>query len=134
MSAVPLLSHHPDRFQLVNLRLQKDGKGPYMIRQEGYAPGSTSMANHRFFLLKDGTWLLNYAFFMLDEKEQETHFLADLEEVFETVDQLAGKSVVAQEKLPEGATKESIMQAVRQTGSRVLQRLHEAHGHEIERP
>lgn len=131
---MPLISHQPDRFQLINLRLNKDGKGPFMIRQEGYPPGSTNMANHRYFLLKDGSWMLNYAFFLLDEKEQEEHFLPELEDVFEAIDKLAGKRVVVHDKLPEGSTKESILRGVRETGSHLLRRLHEAHGHEIERP
>lgn len=131
---MPVLSHQPDRFHLINLRLNRDGKGPYVIRQEGYPPGSMSMANHRYFLLKDGSWMLNYAFFLLSEKEQEEHFLAELKDVFEAIDRLAGNPVVVHDELPEGTTKESILAGVRQTGNHLLTRLQEAKGRRIERP
>jgi hypothetical protein len=44
-------------FQLLNLGTNKNGHGPYVIRQDGVPPGSSSSQEDRFLLRKDGTWI-----------------------------------------------------------------------------
>jgi len=120
------ISHAVDRFKLLNLGYLRGGKGPYVIRQDGYAPGSMTMEEHRFYLLEDGSWMLNYAFFLLPAEEQEKHLFGSLNEVFKAIDDLAGKKVVVHDKLPDGATKEQILAGMRDAGNRLNQRLYEA--------
>lgn len=123
---MPAISHSVDRFKLLNLGYQPGGKGPYVIRQDGHRPGSMTMEEHRFYLLKDGSWMLNYAFFLLPEDEQKRHLFESLQEVFAAIEDLAGKKVVVHDQLPEGATREKILASMRDIGSRLSQRLYEA--------
>jgi hypothetical protein len=120
------ISHSVNQFKLLNLGYLRGGKGPYVIRQDGHAPGSITMEQHRFYLLDDGSWMLNYAFFLLPEEEQQQHLFGSLQEVFAAIDELAGKKVVVNDKLPEGATKEKIMASMRDIGNRLSARLYEA--------
>lgn len=111
---------------LLNLGYLRGGKGPYVIRQDGYSPTSMTMDEHRFYLLADGSWLLNYAFFLLPQEEQEKHLFGSIQEVFQAIDDLAGKPIVVNDKLPEGATKEQILASMRKIGNRLNQRLFDA--------
>lgn len=123
---MPAISHSVDQFKLVNLGYLRGGKGPYVLRQDGHAPGSMTLEQHRFYLLDDGSWMINYAFFLLPEEEQEKHLFGSLQEVFDAIDDLAGKKVVVNDKLPEGATKEKILASMREIGHRLSQRLYDA--------
>ena len=123
MSAI---SHSIDKFKLLNLGYLRNGKGPYAIRQDGYAPGSMTMDEHRFILMEDGSWMRNHAFFLLPEEEQEKALFGSLNEVFKAIDDLAGKDVVVRDDLPEGATKEKVIAGIRATESRLAKRIDEA--------
>jgi hypothetical protein len=61
--------------QLLNLGTNKNGHGPYVIRQDGVSPGSSSSQEDSFLLRKDGTWVINITAFTLPEKEQEQQFI-----------------------------------------------------------
>jgi hypothetical protein len=63
----------------------------------------------RFILQKDGRWLLNLAFVMLPEAEQENQLFHSLTEVLVFLDNLSDKPVQADEKLPPGADADEIM-------------------------
>ncbi|MGE9270473.1 MAG: hypothetical protein ACQKBU_06695 [Verrucomicrobiales bacterium] len=130
---MPKISNSIDRFTLLNLGYLRGGKGPYAIRQEGYAPGSMTMDEDSFYLLEDGTWLINYAFFLFPAEEQERHLFGSLKEVFEAIDALAGQKVVVNDQLPEGATRAEILAGMRSAGNRLIQRLQEAKASTISR-
>jgi hypothetical protein len=123
---MPTISHAVDQFKLVNLGFLRGGRGPYVIRQDGHPPGSMTFEELRFFLLADGSWMLEYAFYLLPEEEQEKHLFGSLHDVFEVIDELAGKPVVVHDRLPEGVTREVILARMRETGNRLIRRLHEA--------
>ena len=123
---MPAISHSVNQFKLLNLGYLRGGKGPYVIRQDGHKPGSMTMEQQRFYLLEDGSWMLNYAFFLLPEEEQEKHLFGSLQEVFAAIDDLAGKKLVVNDQLPEGATKEKILASMRNISNRLSSRLYEA--------
>ena len=121
-----VLSHSVNRIELVNLGYHRNGKGPYMIRQDGYPPGSTTMDDNRYFLLSDGSWMINFAFFLLPQEELESHFYGNIKEVFAALDNLAGKKLVVNSEIPDGATPASILAGIRDAGNRLLNLIHEA--------
>lgn len=84
------------------------------------------MEEHRFYLLEDGSWMLNYAFFLLPAEEQERHLFGSINEVFKAIDDLAGQKIVVHGELPEGATKEKVLAGMRDTGNRLNQRIYDA--------
>ena len=43
--------------ELLNLGHGPNGRGPFVIRQEGTPPGSMTFQPDRFLLRKDGTWV-----------------------------------------------------------------------------
>ena len=72
------LSNDPARCEVMNLAWGPNGHGPYLVRQEGYEPGSSTFKMQRFILQKDGRWLLNLAFVMLPEAEQEAQLFQNI--------------------------------------------------------
>ena len=72
------LSNDPARCEVMNLGWGTGGHGPYLVRQEGYELGSSTFKMQRFILQKDGRWLLNLAFVMLPEAEQEASFRSSM--------------------------------------------------------
>ena len=75
------LSNDPARCELMNLGYEAQGHGPYLVRQEGYPPGSSDFRPQHFLLQRDGRWLLNFAFVMLPEVEQEAQLFHSMNEV-----------------------------------------------------
>jgi len=71
--------------ELLNLATNKNGHGPYVIRQDGVPPGSSSSQEDRFLLRKDGTWVLDVTAFTLAEKEQEQFVFQNAAELYATV-------------------------------------------------
>ena len=130
---MPAISNSLDRFKLLNLGYLRGGRGPYAIRQDGYAPGSMTLDENRFILMDDGSWMLNYRFFLLPEEEQEKQLFGSLPEVFEALDALAGKEVVVHDQLPNGATKEMVLARMRAVRNRLTIRLHEARADALKR-
>ena len=53
--------------ELLNLGFNKNGRGPYVIRQDGIPPDSLEAQEDRFLLRKDGTWVLNITVYTLSE-------------------------------------------------------------------
>ena len=91
------------------------------------------MENHRYILMEDGSWMLNYAFYLLSEEEQEKALFGSISRVFDAIDDLAGKDLVVHSDLPEGATKQSVLAAMRDAGHRLAQRIDEAKGGAVKR-
>jgi hypothetical protein len=114
------LSNEPARCEVMNLAWSPNGHGPYLIRQEGYEPGSSTFKMQRFILQKDGRLLLNLAFVMLPEAEQENQLFHSLTEVMVFLDGLSDKPVQAEEKLPPGTNADEIMAHFEQCAHRIL--------------
>lgn len=104
----------------MNLGWGPQGHGPYLVRQEGYAPDSVNFHPQRFILQRDGCWLLNLAFVMLPEPEQESQLFNHLTEVLVLLDALSDKPVAADGILPKGSSAEEIMAHFEQCTHRIL--------------
>lgn len=122
---MPSLTNDPTRCEVMNLGWAEGGHGPYLIRQEGYAPGGTNFRPQRFLLQKDGRWLLNLAFVMLPEKEQEAQLFRSLKEVAVFLDDLSARPVKAEAGLPAGATMEEIEARFESCAHRILRGMRE---------
>ena len=97
-----------------------NGHGPYLVRQEGYAPGSTQFDRRYFILQRDGHWLVNLAFVMLPEEEQERQLLHSLSEVLLCFEDICTKPVLADDKLPAGFSDREIMTRFENCTNRIL--------------
>lgn len=105
-------------FELLNLGYQPDGRGPYVVRQEGIPPNSVTTEEDRFLLRKDGVWILNLAVFALPEKAQTEFLFQDVGEVFATVEKLVGIPTV-EDQLPADKTPAELLEAMRTSQDRL---------------
>lgn len=117
---MPALSNDAARCEVMNLAWGPGGHGPYLVRQEGYEPGSSTFKMHRFVLQKDGRWLLNLAFVMLPETEQEAQLFHSLKDVLVLLDQIAGQPVRADAMLPPNTSADEVMAHFEQCTHRIL--------------
>jgi hypothetical protein len=117
---MPALSNDPARCEVMNLGWGPHGHGPYLVRQEGHAPDSVDFRPQRFILQKDGRWLINLAFVMLPEANQEAQLFHHLTDVLVFLDALSDKPVVADDKLPKDSSAEEIMTHFEQCTHRIL--------------
>jgi hypothetical protein len=76
--------------ELLNLGTNANGHGPYVVRQDGVPPGSSSLQDDRFLLRKDGTWVLDVTAFTLPDKEGEQFVFQNAAELYATVQELVG--------------------------------------------
>ena len=111
--------------ELLNLGFNKNGRGPYVIRQDGIPPDSLEAQEDRFLLRKDGTWVLNITVYTLSEKEQEQFVFQDAAELYATVEKLYGKPVV-EAALPPGKSRTELLAAINTTISKVWSRMRES--------
>jgi nucleotide-binding universal stress UspA family protein len=113
---------------LLNLETGQNRRGPYVVRQDGVAPGSMDLRSYRFLLRKDGTWVNNLAVFVLPEAEQEAQFTFEtIAEVYALANALGGRPRV-EAALPEGKSPEELIAAAKSTTSRVWSRIQSARG------
>ncbi|MFO1439805.1 MAG: hypothetical protein U1F81_15895 [Verrucomicrobiaceae bacterium] len=117
---MPLLCNDAARCEVMNLAWGSNGHGPYLVRQEGYLPDSTDFRPQRFLLQKDGRWLLNLAFVMLPEAEQEAQLFHSLKDVLVLLDQIAGQPARADASLPPGTNADEVMAHFEQCTHRIL--------------
>src|SRR5262245_31678854 len=116
---MPAISNDYHRCEMLNLGTAPGGRGPFVIRQEGSAPGSMTMRQEIFLLRRDGVWVINLVALSLSEKEQEQFLYETSVEVLKTLDGLPRDSAV-DDKLPEGASREQLMAGIETTASRIL--------------
>jgi hypothetical protein len=118
------------RCGVMNLGWASGGHCPYLVRQEGHVAGGTDFRPQRFILQKDGRWLLNLAFVMLPEAEQEAQLFHSLGELSGFIDRLGVKPVIADATLPEGADPEEILRHFESCTNGILRgmRKHDAGG------
>jgi hypothetical protein len=123
-----LLTNNIADCEILNLETGPNRRGPYVVRQDGVAPGGTSVRSYRFLLRKDGTWINNLAVFVLPEEEQETQFtFPSMDEVYALVGRLGGTPRV-EAALPEGKSQEELLAAAKSTTSRVWKEIQRARG------
>lgn len=106
-------------FLLVNLGFAASGRGPYSIRQDGAPPGSLTQEEDRYFLRKDGTWVLNFVLY-LDESKVPEFLYENIVEAHERILTLTGKPTVCDD-VPEGTTKADIMRAMDSLNNKLTQ-------------
>ena len=75
------LSNSYRDLEMVNLSWGPGGKGPYLVRQLGYAPADQTFTEKPFVLQKDGSWLLSYHLACLPEAEQEKRLFSSIAEM-----------------------------------------------------
>ncbi len=116
---MPALTNDPSRCELLNLGWGPGGHGPYLVRQEGHAPGGKSRTE-RFILQKDGRWLINLAFVMLPEAEQEKQLFHSPAEVVQYFEDLHVKPVRADTAVPSGVSSDELMAHFENCANRIL--------------
>ena len=115
--------------ELLNLGTNANGHGPYVIRQVGVPPGSSSQED-RFLLRKDGTWVLDVTAFTLPE---EQFVFQNAAELYATVQELVGNPVV-EDKLPPGKSRAELNAATETTISGVWSQIKEARAKRLTMP
>jgi hypothetical protein len=117
--------------ELLNLETGTKGRGPFVIRQDGIAPGSMDQQVHRFLLRKDGTWVNSFAVYMLPEAEQQAQFTFEsVAEIYALANTLVGKPKV-EAGLPEGKSRSELLAAAESSISRVWSRIQSARGSKL---
>ncbi|MEZ0276807.1 MAG: hypothetical protein ACAH88_18000 [Roseimicrobium sp.] len=111
---MPALTNNYQSCELLNLGYGPGGRGPFLIRQEGSTPGSTTFQQERFLLRKDGTWVINLAVFTLSEKEQAQFLYDSSADALSVLDSLRGDPVV-ESAIPEGKSMEELRAAAQTT-------------------
>lgn len=112
---MPTLTNSYDNCQLLNVGDGPQGRGPFIIRQQGSAPGSMTLDQNRYFLRKDGTWVLSLAVYILSEAEQEINFLYSTSaDAMKQLSSLTGDPVV-DDTLPPDKSAEELIRAAEKT-------------------
>jgi hypothetical protein len=122
---MPALSNNYQNCELLNLAYGPNGRGPFVVRQEGSPPGSLTFDQDRYLLRKDGTWVLNLAVFVLPEKEKEQFLFETSAEALDALKGLAGEPMV-ETGLPKGKSKEEIKAAAQSTITGIWGRMRDA--------
>jgi hypothetical protein len=122
---MPAISNDYTRCQMLNLASGPHGRGPFVIRQEGSPPDSTTLQQDPFLLRDDGVWVINLTVFSLKEEEQKRFIYPTSVDVIKALDSLHGDPVV-EAKLPEGVSKAQLLAALETTASRLLHGLKNA--------
>lgn len=121
---VKSLSNRPDDFEIVNLKWNDSGRGPYLVRQDGSPPSDERvLPEERFFLMKDGTWMLNVTFCNLPEKDRSRGIYQSVDEIFAIIGTLRSTPVV-DDRLPEGMSAESLIAGMGRTAREFLDKSH----------
>jgi hypothetical protein len=118
------LANDYQRCELINLGYDGDGRGPYVIRQEGYPPNTMTFEEDRYYLRRDGTWLINLAMFALPEKEKEDFVYESVEAVIVLLEGLTGNPTV-EYHLPEDKTIADLRVAAESHFTGIWARIHQ---------
>ena len=104
--------------QMFNLGLNEGGKGPYLVRQVGYPPGSREMKVDPYILQNDGVWLISYHFATLDPAEQARRLFQSRRELIKLLEALGSREVECISTLPEGLSNDEILRRYKESGAR----------------
>src|SRR5262245_349806 len=117
--------------ELLNLETGTKGRGPFVIRQDGIAPGSLDQRVDRFLLRKDGAWVNSFAVYILPEPEQLAQFtFQTIAEIYALANTLVGKPKV-EAALPEGKSQSELLAAAESSISRVWSRIQSTRGSKL---
>ena len=119
------ISNSYQHCELLNLRFGPGGRGPFIVRQEGTPPGTTTFQTERFLLRKDGTWVVNLAVFPLSEKDKEQFLFESSAEAMQLLEELRGQPMV-EASLPTGVSVEQLKAAAQSTISGIWARMQNA--------
>lgn len=122
---MPALTNDYTRCQMLNLASAPGGRGPFVIRQEGSPPHSTTLQQDPFLLRDDGVWVLNLTVFSLKEEEQKRFIYPTTVDVLKAFENLHGDPVV-EASLPAGVSREELLAAAESMASQVLRGLKNA--------
>lgn len=122
---MPALSNDPARCEVLNLGYGPGGHGPWLVRQEGYPPESVTLRRDYYILQRDGTWLLNLAYVMLPEPEQEKQLFHSMSEISRFLEHLAAQPLSCAGSIPAGHTAAEILEHFEQCTHRILQGMKE---------
>jgi hypothetical protein len=122
---MPTLTNNFARCEMLNLGYGPGGRGPFVVRQDGSAPGSMTLKQDRFLLRKDGTWVLSLAVYALPESEKEQFLYSTTADVIKMLDGLGGTPVV-DDSLPAGRSLEELGAAAEATLSGIWGRIRSA--------
>jgi hypothetical protein len=136
MKTANAISNRYQDFQVLNLCQlvhHVDGRGPFMVTQDGCDPDDPTMRACSFVLTKRGTWLHFYLYLALPESVRQhcAHF-ETVADVLQRADALPGRVVVEnaaslQELIREAGFEPDAADA---TGQALLRELKKRHGTE----
>jgi len=136
MKTANAISNRYQDFQVLNLCQlvhHVDGRGPFMVTQDGCDPNDPTMRACSFVLTKRGTWLHFYLYLALPESVRQhcAHF-ETVDDVLQRADALPGRVVVEnaaslQELIREAGFEPDAADA---TGQALLRELKKRHGTE----
>lgn len=121
---MPVLTNYADQCELINLGSASDGRGPYFMRQSGYAPTSTTFKNDVFYLRKDGTWVINLNALTQSEETLRANFLfSNAGDIAKLMDQISEQATVAEDQLPADKTPAQISAMLDATASKLISKI-----------
>lgn len=121
---MPVLTNYADQCELINLGSASDGRGPYFMRQSGYAPTSTTFKNDVFFLRKDGTWVINLNALTQSEEAIRANFLfSSAGDIAKLMDEISAKPTAAEDQLPADKTPAQISAILDSTASKLISKI-----------
>ena len=103
------LTNSYQKIKMFNLHLADDGKGPFILAQDGYAPDDETLTTRPFLLRNDGTWVLSYHFACLPKKEQWRFAFESMVEVVKILEEIGRQDVRAIWTLPDGISPEEAL-------------------------
>ena len=116
---MPTISNDHQRCGLFDLGIAPGGKGPFIIRQEGSAPGSMSLRQDAWLLRRDGVWVLNYVACSTPEEAQTAFLYPTVAEAITALENLSGPPVV-QTRPEDDRPPEEIVAALEATAARLI--------------
>ena len=121
------LTNHYQNCELLNLGYGPGGRGPFVVRQEGYPAGSATFQADRYLLRKDGTWVLHLCVFVLNEAQQKDYLFDTSAEALTLLDSLSGDPKI-ESTFPEGKTVDQLKAAAQTTLTGIGAKIRDAKG------
>lgn len=131
MKAAPAITNRYQDFTLLNLAQvvhRTEGRGPYLITQDGSAPGDPVQRGCSFVLTRRGTWLHFYLYLALPEAVRAACAQFDTpQEAMQMAESLPAQAVVEDAlSLPE-LLQQSGFEPADQTGRALLDEIRRRH-------
>ena len=124
------LTNDPRDLEVLNLGSSATGHGPFVVRQEGYVRGREELGADRFFLRRDGVWVLNLAVCALPPDGQRAFFFESLGDVAALLEDLPTGPRVEPD-IPPGLTRAAALAAFHRDDNLLWQRMTRASVHPL---